>query len=154
MDRGINRRAVLRGTALAAAAMAGGPFQGFTAWAEPQERRGRPIGYGTLGQVADLRDGQVRLSLPEGFQYRSFDVTGGTLGDGTTIPGRHDGMAAFRVRGGRTLLVRNHEVNGPVGASAIPAPPTTRRRAAAPRPSRSTASATSPAARSASTAAR
>ena len=120
MDKGINRRAVLRGTALAAAGMAGGPFQGFTAWAQPQERRGRPIGYGALGPVADLRDGQVRLSLPEGFQYRSFDVTGGTLGDGTTIPGRHDGMAAFRVRGGRTLLVRNHEVNGPVGAFGDP----------------------------------
>ena len=31
-------------------------------------------GYGPLAPVADLRDGAVRLWLPDGFQYRSFGV--------------------------------------------------------------------------------
>ena len=45
----------------------------------------------------DQANGQVRLHLPEGFQYRSFHDTESTvtLDDGTTLPGRHDGMAAF-----------------------------------------------------------
>jgi secreted PhoX family phosphatase len=66
--------------------------------------------------VEDLRDGRVRLHLPDGFQYRSFHDNDGApvvLGDGTTLPGRHDGMAAFPAPGARIWLVRNHEVNGP-----------------------------------------
>jgi secreted PhoX family phosphatase len=78
-----------------------------------------------LGPVADLRDGKVRLHLPEGFQYRSFHDNDGppvVLDDGTTLPGRHDGMAAFPGPEGRTWLVRNHEVNGP-GAAFGPGAP-------------------------------
>ncbi len=73
----------------------------------------------TLEPVADLRDGRVRLHLPPGFQYRSFHDTDGppiVLDDGTVLPGRHDGMGAFQGAGGNVWLVRNHEVNGPVGA--------------------------------------
>jgi uncharacterized protein len=33
------------------------------------------------------------------------------LDDGQQVPAAHDGMAAFRGRGGRTVLVRNHEVD-------------------------------------------
>ena len=65
------------------------------------------------------RDGRVRLHLPPGFQYRSFHDTDGppiVLDDGTVLPGRHDGMGAFQGDGGNVWLVRNHEVNGPVGA--------------------------------------
>ena len=83
-----------------------------------------------LGPVADLRDGKVRLHLPRGFRYRSFhdtDVLTGsppiTLDDGTVLPGRHDGMAAFRGRHGTVWLVRNHEVNGPVAAPFGPGEP-------------------------------
>lgn len=114
----IDRRTLLRRAATAAAGvtLAGGPFQGFMARAAAAAPHGRPLSYGPLEPVADLRDGEVRLLLPRGFSYRSFDVTGSTLGDGTAIPGRHDGMAAFRGPRGTTLLVRNHEVNGPVGA--------------------------------------
>ena len=32
------------------------------------------------------------------------------MSDGTPVPRAHDGMAAFRARRGRTLLIRNHEV--------------------------------------------
>ncbi len=57
----------------------------------------------------------VRLWLPAGFQYRSFHDTEFpvTLSDGTALPGRHDGMAAFPGPNGNVILVRNHEVNGP-----------------------------------------
>ena len=66
----------------------------------------------TLGPVADQRDGVVRLHLPPKFQYRSFHDTESTvtLDDGTVLPGRHDGMAAFPGPLGNTILVRNHEV--------------------------------------------
>ena len=45
----------------------------------------------------------MRLWLPPGFEYRSFHDTDGApvvLSDGTVLPGRHDGMAAFRARKG------------------------------------------------------
>ena len=107
----INRRSFLRaGAAVAAGAAIAGPFEGFVAHAD----RGRPRsgGYGPLSPVADQRDGVVRLELPQGFQYRSFHPAGTVLDDGAVLPGRHDGMAAFRGRHGRTVLVRNHEING------------------------------------------
>ncbi len=113
---GVDRRTFIKGTV--AAGLLGGPFQGFfanAALAAPSGP-GRPLGYGPLAPVGDLRDEVERLLLPEGFSYRSFDVTGSKLTDGTTIPGRHDGMAAFRASRGRTILVRNHEVNGTPGA--------------------------------------
>ncbi|CAN5634464.1 DUF839 domain-containing protein [soil metagenome] len=114
----LDRRMFLKGAAAAAGtALLGGPFQGFVASASAAPHgHGRPLGYGPLAPAPDLRDGAERLLLPRGFRYRSFDVTGDRLTDGTPIPGRHDGMAAFRGRRGRSVLVRNHEVNGPVGA--------------------------------------
>jgi uncharacterized protein len=68
-----------------------------------------------LGPVNDVRDDKVRLWLPSGFQYRSFHDTEFpvTLDDGTALPGRHDGMAAFPGPGGDVWLVRNHEINNP-----------------------------------------
>jgi hypothetical protein len=53
-------------------------------------------GYGALFPTADLRDGVARLSLPEGFQSRSFGVAGTPLPDGHPTPLAHDGMAAYR----------------------------------------------------------
>ena len=106
----IHRRRFLQSAAGAAGALAlGGPFQGFAlaASSKPSFRQLRPI--------PDLRDGRVRLHLPEGFQYRSFHDTEAavTLDDGTRLPGRHDGMGAFDAGNGNVLLVRNHEVNNP-----------------------------------------
>jgi uncharacterized protein len=114
----IDRRRFLTGSAATAggltvgAGVLGGPFAGFLAGraaAAPQP---------TLGPIPDERDGVVRLWLPPGFAYRSFHDTEQTvtLDDGTVLPGRHDGMAAFRGGHGNVVLVRNHEVNGPVGA--------------------------------------
>jgi uncharacterized protein len=125
----IDRRTFLRGSAVAGGViLTGGAFQGFiaAAAAAPAGQKGRPLSYGELQPVADLRDGVERLLLPPGFEYRSFHHANGapgsaTLSDGTLIPGRHDGMAAFNGPRGDTILVRNHEVNGPVGAFGVDA---------------------------------
>jgi secreted PhoX family phosphatase len=112
----IERRTVLKGAAAATGgAFLAGPFQGLVA--SPAVGLGAPAFRG-LRPVPDERDGAVRLHLPEGFRYRSFHdtTTTVTLDDGTVLPGRHDGMAAFPNADGRVTLVRNHEVNGPVGA--------------------------------------
>jgi len=119
----ITRRTFLRAAAAAGAGAAvfGGPFAGFASralavGAKPSFRHLRP--------VADLRDGRNRLWLPDGFSYRSFHDTSSpvVLDDGTALPGRHDGMAAFPGPDGNVILVRNHEVNNP-GAPFGPATP-------------------------------
>ena len=117
-DMAIDRRQFLRGAGAAAGAgLLGGPIQGFFATAAGAGTRRSGLGYGPLRPVLDHRDQVARLLLPAGFAYRSFDITGDKLTDQTTIPGRHDGMAAFPgQRAGTSFLVRNHEVPGPVGA--------------------------------------
>lgn len=117
----MDRRRFLQGSgALIGGGMIAGPFQGFVAHAAGAAPKG--AGYGALRPVADHLDGAVRLELPAGFNYRSFHHTGSALTSGEAIPGRHDGMAAFPgSRANRYVLVRNHEVNGPVGAFGDPA---------------------------------
>jgi len=103
----LDRRSVLKSTA--AAAVAAGPFAGLVA--APAEAR-RPPNAANLVPIEDLRDNAVRLHLPRGFSYRSFHDTEFpvVLDDGTSLPGRHDGMGAFRGPNGNVILVRNHEV--------------------------------------------
>ena len=111
--RPIDRRTFMRGAAATAGVAAlGGPFQGFVA--EAFAASSRPS-FRHLRATADLRDGQVRLWLPEGFSYRSFHDTEFpvTLDDGTKLPGRHDGMGAFAGSNGNVVLIRNHEINAP-----------------------------------------
>ncbi|WP_054048307.1 PhoX family phosphatase [Alloactinosynnema sp. L-07] len=102
----MDRRSVLRGAV--AGALFGGPFAGFVTRAAAT-----PAAAHELGPIPDLRDGIVRLWLPQGFQYRSFHDTESAviLDDGTRLPGRHDGMGSFHGHGGNYLLVRNHEIN-------------------------------------------
>ena len=110
----MQRRTVLKGGATAiGAAIAGGPFQGLVTSPATAVRGGPP--FRSLRPVRDARDGKVRLHLPDGFHYRSFHDTEYpvTLDDGTQLPGRHDGMGAFRGSGGNVVLVRNHELNNP-----------------------------------------
>lgn len=90
------------------------PFMGYVS-AQTQGLK-RVAGFGALQPVKDLADGEVRLFLPAGFEYRSFGATGDLMSDGTKTPGKHDGMGAFAGPNGNTILIRNHEVNGPVGA--------------------------------------
>src|SRR5918996_517582 len=118
----IDRRAFLRRAGLSTAALAalGGPLQAlFARGALATVSTGvapNNGGYGPIGPVPDMTDGVVRLHLPEGFEYRSFTPTGTLMSDGVITPGRHDGMAVFSWGPNRYRLVRNHEVNGPVGA--------------------------------------
>jgi hypothetical protein len=117
----IDRRRFIAGSAAAVAggtALAG-PFAGYLAGPAGAGSQPSPV----LGPVPDERDGIVRLWLPDGFRYRSFHDTEQTviLDDGTVLPGRHDGMAAFRGRDGNVVLVRNHEVNNPVPPFGDPA---------------------------------
>ena len=113
----LDRRAFLqRGAAVTAgSALLGGPFAGFLAG--PAVAGAGRTDQNALRPVPDQRDGLVRLELPDGFQYRSFQpssrATPIILDDGSRLPGRHDGMAAFAAKtGGNTILVRNHEENG------------------------------------------
>jgi secreted PhoX family phosphatase len=111
--RAIDRRTFLRGAAATAGVAAlGGPFQGFVQLAAAV---GSAPSFRSLRPIPDLRDGMVRLWLPEGFRYRSFHDTEFTviLDDGTVLPGRHDGMGAFDGPDGNVVLIRNHEINGP-----------------------------------------
>lgn len=111
----VARRTVLKG-GLATAAVLGGPFAGFVNAASAAVFTADPTT--DLVPVEDLRDSKVRLHLPPGFQYRSFHDTEQpiTLADGTSLPGRHDGMGAFADAGGPVTLVRNHEVNSSGGS--------------------------------------
>ncbi|MFQ4145159.1 alkaline phosphatase PhoX [Chlorogloeopsis sp. ULAP02] len=58
--------------------------------------------------VGDLSQKPL-LELPPGFNYRAFSITGQTMSDGSLVPERHDGMAAFPGSRNTTILVRNHE---------------------------------------------
>ena len=106
----VDRRTLLRTTTAGAAV--GGPFAGLVAMPAGSHE---PPSRARLVPLADERDGKVRLHLPKGFRYRSFHDTETpvTLADGTALPGRHDGMAAFDGPRRSVILVRNHEVNNP-----------------------------------------
>ena len=75
--------------------------------------------YGPIAPVLDGSTGLPLLSLPEGFEYKSFGWTGDPMTDGRPTPGSHDGMAVVQssLGGARSLLVRNHE-RGLVGSAA------------------------------------
>ncbi|MDX2132287.1 MAG: DUF839 domain-containing protein [Planctomycetota bacterium] len=74
-------------------------------------------GFGPL-----IRDPRGIIDLPAGFTYSTFSRAGEEMDDGFLLPGKHDGMAAFRGENNRVILVRNHEMDatdvalGPFGA--------------------------------------
>ena len=65
-----------------------------------------PDGYGPL-----RADPNGILDLPPDFSYRVISTVGDEMSDGFLVPGAADGMAAFPGPGGKTLLVRNHELS-------------------------------------------
>jgi secreted PhoX family phosphatase len=75
------------------------------------------VGFGPLNE-----DPVRTLDLPAGFSYQIISRVGERMNDGLLVPGAHDGMAAFPGRGGKTILIRNHELfatdldRGPFGA--------------------------------------
>lgn len=104
----ISRRELLRNgayTAGGAAAVALGG--GGMAAGHPRWRHRRTPGFGD-----PVPDPGGLIDLPRGFSYRVVSAEGEALTNGAPVPGDHDGMAAFRGRGGSTVLVRNHELSG------------------------------------------
>ena len=72
-------------------------------------------GYGPL-----LKDPKGVLNLPNGFSYKIIFRQGDPMSDGFFGPDKPDGMATFKGKRGRTILIRNHETNpgdekGPYG---------------------------------------
>lgn len=63
-------------------------------------------GYGEL-----LEDAFRILDLPEGFSYQVLSREGAEMADGLLVPGKPDGMAAFRAADDNVVLVRNHELS-------------------------------------------
>jgi secreted PhoX family phosphatase len=118
---GISRRTFLQGAAATTGGVVmSGSLQTILANAAGASGSGSGSTPFELVEAVDLRDGIVRLWIPPGFQYRSFHDTDGppvVLHDGTTLPGRHDGMAAFWAPHDNTWLVRNHEHNNPTDPS-------------------------------------
>ncbi len=50
------------------------------------------------------------IDIPEGFRYDIVSRRGSPMNDGLSVPGAHDGMAAFPGDNGRVILVCNHEL--------------------------------------------
>lgn len=61
-----------------------------------------------FGPLRPDRDGI--FDLPRGFRYTVVSRVGDAMDDGLRVPGSMDGMGAFPGPAGRTLLVRNHEL--------------------------------------------
>ncbi len=63
-----------------------------------------------LGDVPLLRGESPYLALPKRFSYQVISKLGDKMADGLVVPGKPDSMAAFRMAGGLTAIVRNHEI--------------------------------------------
>ena len=50
------------------------------------------------------------FDLPAGFKYTIIGRAGDYMDDGLRLPGRSDGMGTFQGADGKTILVRNHEL--------------------------------------------
>ncbi|RMG54957.1 MAG: DUF839 domain-containing protein [Bacteroidetes bacterium] len=117
MSEEISRRGFLQQAGRFSLGFAG--LQLFAAQAEAMETGGlfRFDGYGSL-----VKDPAGILDLPKGFSYQIISRAGDLMADGFLVPGKADGMAAFPGPDGKTILVRNHELDqsmmelGPFGA--------------------------------------
>ncbi|MGH7458367.1 MAG: alkaline phosphatase PhoX [Longimicrobiaceae bacterium] len=72
-------------------------------------RLGRVSGGPGQGGYGPLVSTGPELALPAGFSYVMFGVEGDLMSDGNPTPRAHDGMGAFALANGNTLLIRNHE---------------------------------------------
>lgn len=65
----------------------------------------------TKGGLKLVEDFYGVLDLPAGFSYTLFSEAGEKMDDDLLVPGNHDGMGAFPGPRGKTILVRNHEMD-------------------------------------------
>lgn len=56
-------------------------------------------------------DSEGYLDLPDGFSYKIISKQGDPMTDGLRVPGRPDGMGAFKGSDQKVILIRNHEIN-------------------------------------------
>ncbi len=104
------REFVRNSTALAGAFSATPVFRAFAADVGVPEA----LPYGDVKPTKDRSTGLNLLELPDGFDYWSFGWAGEPLSAGLPTPPRHDGMAAFQKDKHRVVLIRNHEIGGPL----------------------------------------
>jgi len=103
---GVSRRRFLGLSGLAALGIAAGRIPGSTGSKDASSRQeAEPAGFGPL-----IKDPGGILDLPRGFSYRIISRAGHTMSDGFKVPGHADGMAAFPGPGGKTIVLRNHEI--------------------------------------------
>jgi uncharacterized protein len=116
----LNRRSFLGRTAMASGAVLAleGLMTSSKMFTMPGSRvyAGGSGDYGPLITQASNNTGELRLKLPEGFQYTIIGRQGTIMGDGRPTPASHDGMAAFDAYG-MIHLVRNHELQGGAASS-------------------------------------
>ncbi|HYF49275.1 MAG TPA: alkaline phosphatase PhoX [Planctomycetota bacterium] len=92
-------------------------FLGLRYWASGNVLADPAAGFGAL-----VPDKGGILDLPAGFSCKVISRRGETMADGLLVPGAPDGMAAFAGADGKTVLIRNHELdfnsvaNGAFGA--------------------------------------
>ncbi len=106
----MDRRTFVQRSAVAAGGVAAmGPLGALSARAAHGAPPSAAEGYGPLVPKGDL-------ALPAAFNYQVLDRQGGVQRDGNITPGIFDAMGAFPDsgannggRGGRTILIRNHE---------------------------------------------
>jgi secreted PhoX family phosphatase len=119
----VTRRKFVKGSAAVGGGIAfGGPLMSLAArQAEGKSRRGAR-GYGSLQPTPELDSGVEFLELPRGFKYRIISRQAQTMDDGKPTPGIFDGMAAYRGRRGKTILIRNHENRSRAGEIIVDVP--------------------------------
>lgn len=101
----ISRRNFLKGAAAVTLGFSGlSKLMAYSAITQAPLRQA--LGYGEL-----IPDPKGVFDLPKGFTYKILSRSGDKMSDGFIVPGLPDGMAAFPGENGRTILIRNHEIN-------------------------------------------
>jgi secreted PhoX family phosphatase len=118
----VTRRRFTQGSIAVGGGLAlAGPISALTARAAEGRSRRSP-GYGPLQPTPEEDSGVAYIALPPGFRYRVISRQNEPMDDGNPTPGIFDGMAAYRGRGGSTILIRNHENRSRPGEIEVKVP--------------------------------
>ena len=86
-------------------------FMGLQQWIKNPVSAATRNAHGAAGYGSLVSDPEGILNLPKGFSYKIISREGDKMDDGLMIPGAPDGMATFRGKGDRVIVVRNHELS-------------------------------------------
>lgn len=100
-----SRRRFLAGLGFLSATL-GSPLAARLSAADARASSAAVPGFGPLRP-----DAEAILDLPDGFHYRVISRVGQSMDDGFVVPGLADDMHAFPAASGRSILVRNHELD-------------------------------------------